>query len=97
MKQLLQNEQLRFNGSDYKPELDNLRLSYQLRKIFELMKDGNCRTLKQIEQLTNFPQASISAQLRHLRKPRFGSHQVEKIRINDPEKGLFTYKLIVNT
>ncbi len=35
-------------------------------------------TLDEIAKLTHYPQASISAQLRHLRKPRFGGFEVEK-------------------
>ncbi|KKL56177.1 hypothetical protein LCGC14_2247980, partial [marine sediment metagenome] len=35
-------------------------------------------TLCEIEDLTGDPPASISAQLRHLRKERFGAHTVER-------------------
>ncbi len=35
-------------------------------------------TLDEIAKLTHYPQASISAQLRHLRKPQFGGFEVEK-------------------
>lgn len=35
-------------------------------------------TLEELARLTRYPPASISAQLRHLRKPRFGSFVVEK-------------------
>lgn len=34
-------------------------------------------------QVTGDPEASISAQLRHLRKHRFGGHDVQKRRRND--------------
>ena len=39
---------------------------------------GAWLTLEEIEKLTHFPQASISAQLRHLRKPLHGGFLVEK-------------------
>ena len=35
-------------------------------------------TLDELSKLTHYPQASISAQLRHLRKPEFGGYAVEK-------------------
>ena len=42
---------------------------------------------------TGDPPESVSAQLRHLRKERFGSHTVEKKYLGD---GLYVYRLIVN-
>ena len=56
------------------------RLEGQTRAIFNLMVDECWRTLAEIEGITGYPQASISAQLRHLRKPRFGSHTINKRR-----------------
>jgi len=35
-------------------------------------------TLDELAKLTHYPPASISAQLRHLRKPQFGGFEVEK-------------------
>ena len=35
-------------------------------------------TLDELAKLTHYPPASISAQLRHLRKPKFGGFVVEK-------------------
>ena len=85
-----------FNGPDYDPEFDDERLTNQLDRIFNLMKDGNWRTLSEISQITGDPPASISAQLRHLRKERFGSHTVLKRDRGDREHGLFEYRLILN-
>ena len=85
-----------FNGPDYDPEFDDERLTKQLDRIFNLMKDGNWRTLSEISQITGDPPASISAQLRHLRKERFGSHTVLKRNRGDREHGLFEYRLILN-
>jgi hypothetical protein len=39
---------------------------------------GSWLTLRELAQITQFGEASISAQLRHLRKPRYGSYVVEK-------------------
>ena len=35
-------------------------------------------TLEELAKLTHYPPASISAQLRHLRKPEYGGYAVEK-------------------
>lgn len=83
----------RFNGPDYVPPRDQPRLSKQHQQIFALMRDANWRTLAEIEAATGHPPASISAQLRHMRKARFGSHTIEK---HYRGSGLFAYRLIVN-
>lgn len=82
-----------FNGPDYVPERDHARLSGQVKRVFDLMKDGVWRTLEEIEARTGDPSPSISAQLRHLRKQRFGSHTVEREYLGD---GLYRYRLLVN-
>lgn len=82
-----------FDGSDYKPELDQKRLTGQLQKLFSLMKDGTFRTLSEIERFTGIPQASASAQLRNLRKPRFGAFTVTKRRRGEGSAGLYEYQV----
>ena len=72
---------------------DDDRLTVQYRRIFALMRDGAWRTLDDISRSTGDPAASVSAQLRHMRKPAFGSHVVEKQHI---EHGLWQYRLLVN-
>lgn len=84
----------RFNGPVYEPELDHDRLRGQILRIFELMKDERWRTLEEIERDTGDPQASVSAQLRHLRKKRFGGHIVEKRRRGEDTRGLWEYRLV---
>lgn len=79
-----------FNGSDYVHARDHSRLSAQCEDVFTCMRDGQWRTLKEISSITGHPHASVSAQLRHLRKPRFGAHTVEKQYIGN---GLFQYRL----
>ena len=83
-------EPIRFNGSDYIPERDDVRLTGQLLRVFDAMQDGKPRTLRMIADETGDPEASISAQLRHLRKPRFGGHTVDKEYLGD---GLYQYRL----
>lgn len=82
-----------FDGDDYQPERDKQRLTGQILRVFKAMRDGEWRTLEQLRRITGDPEASISAQLRHLRKPRFGGHTVEKRHIG---KGLYLYRLEVN-
>ena len=85
----------RFNGSDYDHEIDSLRLTGQIKRVHDVMIDGKWRTLAEIESLTSDPQASISAQLRHLRKERFGGFIVEKQPRGARTHGLFEYRLMV--
>lgn len=87
-------KQPRFDGPDYNPELDQERLTGQIKKIYDLMIDGAWRTLEEIETATDAPQASISANLRHLRKERFGSHIIKKKRRGKEKHGLFEYQLL---
>lgn len=69
------------------------RLINQLSDIKRLMADGSWRTLQEINELTGHPPASISAQLRHLRKKRFGGHTVEKEHVGS---GLYRYRLLMD-
>lgn len=81
-----------FNGADYDHARDCARLNAQYTRIFDLMRDGEFRTLKRIATVTGYPEASISAQLRHARKPRFGGHTVNKRHVKN---GLYEYQLVV--
>ena len=83
-----------FDGSDIEPENDNVRLTGQLQKIFKLMSTGKWYTLSEVENLTGYTTASISAQLRNLRKKHLGSHTINKRRKGDRKSGLFEYQLI---
>lgn len=84
---------VRFDGADYSPEHDDTRLTGQLLRVKSCMADGAWRTLAEIETVTGDPQASISAQLRHLRKARFGSYKVDKRPRGERCHGLFEYRL----
>ena len=95
MKQLtlpVPAEGLRFNGPTYDSGLDQARLTGQILRIYDLMRDGCWRSLPEIHEATGDPEASISAQLRHLRKPRFGQHDVQKQRRG--VGGLWEYRVI---
>lgn len=83
----------RFDGSDYDPASDFNRLKTQLDRVREYMTSTGWHTLSEIERGTGDPAASISAQLRNLRKERFGSFKVEKRPRGDRVNGLFEYKI----
>lgn len=83
-----------FDGPAYDPEADKDRLSNQLGRIYHLMRDHEWRTLDEIHERTGEPTASVSAQLRHLRKARFGSYRVERRHRGEPAHGLFEYRVL---
>jgi hypothetical protein len=95
MSTVPQRKTAHFNGPEYDPKYDLVRLTGQIRRVYDLMQDGHWRTLDEIHNSTNDPHASISAQLRHLRKPRFGSHIVERRARGDRARGLYEYRLLI--
>ena len=82
-----------FDGFDYNHERDQQRLMKQSDKIFEFMKSGEWKTLRQISDATGAPEASASAGLRDFRKERFGSHTVHRRYLTN---GLYEYSLELN-
>ena len=82
-----------FDGCAYQTEFDFSRLTGQIRRVYDCMRDGRWRTLEEIAAVTKDPQASLSAQLRNLRKARFGGFTVEKRARGDRSRGLFEYRL----
>ncbi len=86
--------QERFNGPSYNAAMDKTRLTLQLGRIYKCMIDGRWRTLEEISRITGDGESSISAQLRHLRKPKFGSHQVLKQPRGDRKHGLYEYRVL---
>jgi len=85
-----------FNGPAYSPKHDDARLTGQILRVFSFMKDAQYHTLDEIAVATGDPAASVSAQLRHLRKDRFGAHRIDKQPRGDRKNGLWEYRLIVN-
>jgi hypothetical protein len=81
-----------FDGSTYDRARDQKRLNRQLDKVFHIVKHGKWITLSRIAEVTGEPEASISARLRDLRKPRFGGHTIERRYI---ECGLFEYRMVL--
>jgi hypothetical protein len=85
-----------FNGPEYIPDRDHERLTGQIKRVFDLMCDSKWRTLDEIASTTGDPPASISAQLRHLRKERFGGHTVGRRARAGNRSGLYEYRLVVS-
>ena len=81
---------LRFDGSDYVHKRDGIRLTGQLERVFDVMKNGQWITLRELADRSRCPEASASAQLRNLRKDRFGGFVIEK---KYDHMGVFLYKL----
>lgn len=82
---------LHFDGATYDENQDSKRLGKQLLSVRDLMMDGRWRTLRQIADATDKPEASLSARLRDLRKPKFGSYVVQRKRIDG---GLYAYRVL---
>jgi DNA-binding Lrp family transcriptional regulator len=78
-------------GPAYDSEIDGERLRKQHEAIRQLMIDGQWRTLQEIAEFLGYPESSVSAQLRHLRKEKFGSYIVEKKRRGTT--GLWEYRV----
>lgn len=76
-------------GPAYSEEQDRERLRKQHERIRVLMLDGQWRTLSEIADFLEYPESSISAQLRHLRKEQFGNYVVDKRRRGNT--GLWEY------
>lgn len=80
-----------FNGETYCPALDEQRLTSQLERVRHFMMDGRWHTLAEIVAACGGTDASVSARLRDLRKPRWSSHQVDRRRVI---AGLYEYRVI---
>lgn len=69
------------------------RLQGQTRDVYRALLGGAWLTLGELAEKTGHPEASISAQLRHLRKPRFGGYTIEK---EHRGRGLYAYRLVAD-
>jgi hypothetical protein len=90
---------VKFDGKTYDPALDHDRLRTQLGRVYALMIDGRWRTLYEIAgRIRHGSEAAVSARLRDLRKPRFGSYRVLRRRC-DPDRtysaqGTWEYRVL---
>lgn len=85
-----------FAGAVYSPGDDDARLTDQLARVFGVLKVGGWLTVAELSGKTGDPAPSVSAQLRHLRKPRFGGWNIEKRRrprTDEKRSNLWEYRL----
>ena len=80
-----------FDGITYEPARDRERLSSQLGRVEEYLADHDWHTLGEITEAVGGTEASISARLRDLRKPKFGAYIVERRHV---EGGLWEYRML---
>ncbi len=77
--------------------LDYARLKRQLEVVRAVMLSasicGAWLTLEELAKITGYPPASFSADLRHLRKSRYGAYLVEKRRRGNRASGLWEYRV----
>jgi hypothetical protein len=79
-------------GETYVAEFDYDRLNQQMKKVYDVVKDGKWISLSDLAAKTASPEASVSARLRDLRKSQYGALTVERRRVK--ERGLYEYRLL---
>lgn len=87
---------MQFGGETFDPKLDCERLAGQLARVREFMlqdRRGTFATLGEIALAARCSEASASARLRDLRKPRFGALTVERRRVPGA-RGLHEYRVL---
>jgi hypothetical protein len=80
-----------FDGATFDPRRDKVRLGKQASRVWREMRDYQWHTLAELARLTDDPEASISARIRDLRKPKFGGHIVERENLG---AGTWRYRLL---
>jgi hypothetical protein len=93
----MKQQDLFLNAEPYVAKYDFSRMKSVRDKVYNLMRDSEWRTLREISLKTGAPEASVSAYLRDFRKEKFGSHTVDRRSRGDRVKGLWEYKLVENT
>ena len=81
------------DGSTFDADRDLIRLNAQHKRVYWAMADNQWHSLSSIAEVTNDPEASISARLRDFRKKKFGRHIVLRRHV---ERGLWIYRLYWN-
>lgn len=80
----------RFDGATYEAVFDAERLGAQAKAVFRRMQERRWWTLRELAAETGYPEASISARLRDLRKVKFGGFIVDRERVGG---GLWRYRM----
>lgn len=79
-----------FDGATYEPKRDHARLKGQLLRVYQLMSDGEWRTLRNLANHVHGSEAAVSARLRDLRKDKYGAREIERRHLGS---GLFEYRM----
>lgn len=87
----MQQLEFQFDGVDVQIA-DHARLQRQLDKVLAYIRDYRWHTLQEIADSLPAPHASVSAQLRNLRKARFGGYTILRRR-SVQGSGLYEYRL----
>lgn len=61
-----------------KDEERAFKLTGDLKMIFDIMSDGQAHLVSDIAKTLDLPECSVSAQLRHLRKKKWGSKNIQR-------------------
>ena len=80
-------------GPAYDERLDGSRLATQFASIRDYALTHGWRTLAEISADLGYPESSVSAQLRHARKERFGTYRLQKRR-RTLSGGTWEYRLL---
>jgi hypothetical protein len=92
-----------FAGAGYDPQLDHSRLALQVERVRVFMLRVEWQTLREIKTALEdlyapavFPESSISAQLRNLKKPGYSYRLLKRRRagIHGPGAGIWEYRLL---
>lgn len=84
-----------FDGETYERDKDKSRLKRQLSDVRRhLISNPQWHTLAELEEALGHPQASISARIRDLRKPKFGGWEVHRRRREGADAGTHEYYLV---
>lgn len=81
-----------FDGDTYDADRDHARIGGQLERVRAAMSDGRWWLLDELTAQCGGTVASVSARLRDLRKPRFGSNEIEREYLT---AGLWRYRMKV--
>ena len=87
---------LHFSGSTYDSALDCTRLSDQQRRVWDAVQDGRWYTLREVANITDDPEASVSARFRDFNNHEYLSQVfiMESERVPGSEKrGHWRYRV----
>lgn len=80
-----------FDGETYDSSRDRVRLKNQLSVVKLYMMSGLWWTLAELAKATDYPESSISARIRDLRKEKFGGYTINRKRVSG---GTYAYRMV---